>query len=106
MDAIIEACILYDYLLIYKDKKDIKHTDIMLVISDLTQSLLDKSNYRNILSYFKKDNDAENILNSRSKYHKSFIHRLDYNTKFSDFKLCNIKRGFGKHTRHSNTVRN
>jgi hypothetical protein len=106
MDAVIEACILYDYLLIYKDKKDIKHTDIMLAISDLTQSLLDKSNYNNILSYFKKDNDAENILNSRTKYHKSFIHRLDYNTKFADFRLCKIKRGHGKHFHHSNTVRN
>jgi hypothetical protein len=92
MDAIIETHILYDYLCIYKDKKDIKHTDIMLVISDLTQSLLDRSNYKNILAYFDDDAIPDNILNSRKKYHESFIYRLDYNSRWSDFELCNIKK--------------
>jgi hypothetical protein len=92
MDAIIETHILYDYLCIYKDKNDIKHTDIILVISDLTQSLLDKSNYKNILAYFDDDVIPDNILNSRKKYHESFIHRLDYNSKWSDFEYCNIKK--------------
>jgi hypothetical protein len=103
MDAIIETYILYDYLCIYKNKKDIKHTDIMLVISDLTQSLLDRSNYQNISGYFDKNAVPDDILNSRKKYHSSFVHRLDYNNKRSDFEVCSIRK---KNKWASQTVRN
>jgi hypothetical protein len=103
MDAVIETHILYDYLCVYKNKKDIKHTDIMLVISDLTQSLLDRSNYKNILAYLDNNTIPENIFNVRKKYHDSFKYRLDYNSRFSDSTFCSIKNS---NTWRSQTIRN
>lgn len=107
MDAVIETGIVYDFLLINKDKKNIKHTDIMLVISDLTQSLLDRSNYTNILAYLDDDADAQNILQSRRKHHDAFTYRLDYNSRRSDYQLCTINRNPHKGKRwRSQTIRN
>lgn len=93
MDTILETYILYDYLLIYKDKKNIKYTDLILMISDITQTLLNHFDYRGILGHLKnlnKDN-AERLLSYRTHYHKKFAHRLDYQSSRADRNICEIK---------------
>jgi hypothetical protein len=89
-DAIFETFIIYDYLKIYKNMDDIVHTDIMLLISDITQTLLDHFDHRDILGYFNAV-DAENILNGRENIHSKFVKRLDYNSMNEDRSICNIK---------------
>jgi hypothetical protein len=90
-DAILESHILYDYLTIYKKKGDIKHTDLILMISDITQACLDPFDQGGILGYF-DDVCVESVLNSRYKYHNSFSRRLDYNSIVADKFICKIKR--------------
>ena len=97
-DAILETFILYDYLKLYK--KEVLDTDLILIISDMTQTLLDHFNHDDILEYFKKSEHAElqiklnNILTKRAKYHSTFSKRLDYNSPISDRFICNIKRSY------------
>lgn len=90
-DAILETHILYDYLTIYKKKENIKHTDLILMISDITQACLDPFDQGNLLGYL-NDGDVDGILNSRYKYHNSFSRRLDFNSIFADKFICEIKR--------------
>ena len=97
-DAVLETFILYDYLKLYK--KEVLDTDLILIISDMTQTLLDHFNHDDILEYFKKSEPAElqiklnNILTKRAKYHSTFSKRLDYNSPISDRFICNIKRSY------------
>ena len=97
-DAVLETFILYDYLKLYK--KEVLDTDLILIISDMTQTLLDHFNHDDILEYFKKSEHAElqiklnNILTKRAKYHSTFSKRLDYNSPISDRFICNIKRSY------------
>lgn len=90
-DAILETHILYDYLTIYKKPEDIKHTDLILMISDITQACLDPFDQSGILGYF-NDSDVDGIINSRYNYHNSFSRRLDFNSIFGDKFICAIKR--------------
>jgi len=87
----LETYILYDYLTIYKRKENIKHTDLILMISDITQACLDPFDQGNILGYL-NDCDIDDILNSRYKYHNSFSRRLDFNSIYADKFICEIKR--------------
>ena len=97
-DAVLETFILYDYLKLYK--KEVLDTDLILIISDMTQTLLDHFNHDDILEYFKKSEPDElqiklnNILTKRAKYHSTFSKRLDYNSPISDRFICNIKRSY------------
>jgi hypothetical protein len=93
MDAILETMILYDYLSFNKPHDEIKHTDIMLMISDMTQTLINHSDYSDILGYLNNDNDnAAEIIRKRKRYHDSFKKRLDYNLGRSDRNICEIRR--------------
>jgi hypothetical protein len=86
-DAILETYIVLDYLKIYKD--DIKHTDIMLVISDLTQTLMNRSDNTNILGWTRDINPTD-ILDSRKQYHDKFKMRLDFNSAKNDNSICDM----------------
>jgi hypothetical protein len=90
MDAILETFIVYDYLTLYKDET-IKVTDIMLVISDITQTLLNMANHTNILGYFDNQADPIQILNKRKGVHRVFNRRLDFNSR-NDNNVCTIDR--------------
>ena len=90
MDAVLETYMLYDYLKLYKDPKLIKATDIMLMISDITQTLLNMTNHQKILGYFDDQANPKKILEHRSKTHKKFNDRLDYNSRRSDNVVCQL----------------
>jgi hypothetical protein len=93
MDAVLETYMLYDYLLIYKDKKDIKYTDLILMISDITQTLLNHFDYRGILGYIRNLNvdKAERLLKYRNRYHDKFVNRFDYQSRNADNNICMIQ---------------
>ena len=90
-DAILETHILYDYLKIYKTVENIKYTDLMLMISDITQACLDPFDQNNNMGYL-NDSNVDDIINSRYKYHTAFSKRLDFNSVFADKFICEIKR--------------
>lgn len=98
-DCILELYILYDYLEIFKGIENIRHTDLMLMISDFTQTLINRSDYSNILGYL-NNGDVKSILSSRTKYHETFKRRLDYNSARTDKVICDIyynnKKGYVK----------
>ena len=85
---------LYDYLTIYKPADKIKDTDLILLISDITQSCLDPFDQSDILAYLKDYDNIKSILNSRNKHHKTFMNRLDYFSPKIDRMLCTIKPRF------------
>jgi hypothetical protein len=91
MDAVLETYMLYDYLKLYKDPKLIKSTDIMLMISDITQTLLSMTNHQKILGYFDDQSNPKRILEYRNKTHKKFNDRLDYNSMRGDNYICQIQ---------------
>lgn len=90
-DTVLETHILYDYLKIYKKAEEIKYTDLILMISDITQSCLDPFDQNDIMGYL-NDANVDSIINNRYKYHTSFSRRLDYNSIFVDKFICEIKR--------------
>jgi hypothetical protein len=90
MDAVLETYMLYDYLKLYKDPKTIKSTDIMLMISDITQTLINMTNHQRILSYFEDQVNPKKILEYRSNIHKSFNNRLDYSSARNDTLICKL----------------
>lgn len=87
IDCILETHILYEYLSLFKKK--ITTSDIILLISDITQVLFNMEDHRNIKGYYKKIN-SNFILNKRKKYHNSFSKRLEINV-LRDNIICNIK---------------
>ena len=93
LDALIETYILYDYLKMYK--KEITQVDLMLIISDITQTLINKSDQIGILRYMSSSishSVQQNIFKHRRKYHTRFNSRLDYSSARTDKNICNIKR--------------
>ena len=108
-DAILETFILYDYLKIYK--KEISDTDLILIISDITQTLLDHFDHDDILEYFKKSDAKElkikldNILAKRTRQQATFSKRLDYNSPRSDRSICEIHRPYEFNNSYTNKSR-
>jgi hypothetical protein len=96
MDAVLESMILYEYLSFNKARDEIKHTDIMLMISDMTQTLINRSDYSDILGYLNNGNVTE-IIKKRKSYHETFKRRLDYNSSKSDRNICEIRRDNYQH---------
>lgn len=90
MDAVLETNILYDYLCMNKQKNRITAHDIILLISDTTQTLLNKFDFRCILGYKRNlsPDRAEKLLSYRNHYHKKFINRMDYQSASSDADIC------------------
>ena len=95
IDSVIETQILYEYLKLRKSFVDLY--DIILIISDITQSLLNRTEISHILSYFNecdtltKINNFDNIINTRSLYHSKFNKRLDYNSSIYYNNFCEVR---------------
>lgn len=95
IDSVIETQILYEYL---KNKKPfVSLYDIILIISDITQTLLNRTDLSYIMSYFnnfdtlKESDNFNKIINDRSFYHSKFNKRLDYNSSIYDNNFCEVK---------------
>ena len=91
MDALLETYILYDYLCIFKDNDKITQNDLILIISDITQTCLEPGNVNGIRGYLDDNADIDSILESRSEFHKGFRMRLDYHSPRTDRAMCTIK---------------
>jgi len=96
IDAVIETQILYEYLSFRKPFVSLY--DLILIISDITQTLLNRSDLTNILSYYENNMDTlkviENfnkIISKRNYYHKKFDKRLDYNSSMYDNNFCEVR---------------
>jgi hypothetical protein len=90
-DALLETYILYDYLKLHKSR--IGETDLMLLISDITQTLINKTDQTGILSYL-RDTPPKHVqqkkFSLRKKYHAKFNTRLDFTSARHDNLLCDI----------------
>lgn len=97
IDSIIETKIIYDYLILIKGKDNINIQDIILIISDITQILINKTDYSDIMLYTKSVKKLEyldtfnKIIKKRRKYHDKFNKKLDYNSYRYDNNFCEIK---------------
>lgn len=88
MDAILETYILYDYIKIHK--KEVAKEDLIMMISDITQTLLNMNDHGKILEYLKDKYDFQKIMKHREKYHKKFNSRLDFSAYKYDYRYCSI----------------
>ena len=90
-DALLETYILYDYLKLHKSK--INETDLMMLISDITQTLINKTDQNGILSYLRNTipkHEQQKKFGFRKKYHAKFNTRLDFTSSRHDNLLCDI----------------
>lgn len=91
-DALLETYIIYDYIKL--QKSEVSETDILLMISDITQTLINKTDQTGILRYLRETVSKEfqkKIFGARRKYHANFNRRLDFNSKLRDNLICTIK---------------
>jgi len=88
MDAVLETYILYDYLCLYKD--EVSSADLILIISDITQTCLEPGNINNIRAYLNNNANLNKIIEGRKRFHDSFMHRLDYYSQITDKIMCSI----------------
>jgi hypothetical protein len=91
IDAVIETFVLYDYM--RQKKKKVVLYDLILMISDITQSLLNRSDTTYLLHYLDEFFDYINfnkIMKKRLYYHSKFKQRLDYNSAYYDNNFCEV----------------
>ena len=89
MDAVLETYILYDYLSLFKD--EVSSDDLILIISDITQTCLEPGNVEGIGEYLNPISNKQTlnprfdeIMNKRQRFHDGFIYRLDYHSQRTD----------------------
>ena len=90
-DALLETYILYDYLKLHKSAP--QTTDLMMLISDITQTLINKTDQTGILTYLRNTlpkHVQQKKFGFRKRYHTKFNARLDFTSARHDNFICQV----------------